>query len=533
MAVDRPRVALGVILALFVMVGLGLGQNPKPAPQPAAQPTQTPVNRPPEADVQKVEQLSSVVQELKTQNLVLSTELDRLRGFFYFLGSIMSFVLLVGTITSFISWNTDRKRSKETYYSVRDREAVLAKREDVLNTRNDELFSLSLKNDQESSERDRKLFAQSEETLTLVNQTLRLAKDASERASKSLQEKLDRKHNSLEQEAIELIEESRGFKNFKTLVEDSGFRSDLQTLALEIAGLENNHNILDKEVILKPTCSFIRAMNFHLDQHFKPAIKYWKNAKDHEDASVALRIAALYWIGYEQNNLGYFDKATVNFEEASGLATGALRFELERIRIESKFFTKQPIATILPEMEALHKKVEEIKDDSNELKKAYSQIAGTLGNMYFQQGNQEQDPVLREAAYTSAKNTFEKAPVKNKWTWFGYSEACFKLKDYDEAEKQLRNHVIAEAELEYSTRPEPRTKVLGQSTVLICSMRIGKLKEHVETLYSQLKITLGTVDDRLTVYSQFQRRNVAKKDFLTDLDDAMAEFRQGLQQTND
>jgi hypothetical protein len=73
-----------------------------------------------------------------------------------------------------------------------------------------------------------------------------------------------------------------------------------------------------------------------------------ENAKDHEDAPVAVRIASLYSIGYEQKNLGYFEKATSNFEEASALAMGALRFELNRIRIEPKFFnSKQPISTIL------------------------------------------------------------------------------------------------------------------------------------------------------------------------------------------
>jgi hypothetical protein len=71
---------------------------------------------------------------------------------------------------------------------------------------------------------------------------------------------------------------------------------------------------------------------------------------------------------------------------------------------------------------------------------------------------------------------------------------------------------------------------LGRLLALICSMRIRKLKDHVQTLYRQLKITLGTVDDRLTVYSQFQRRNVCKKEFLTDLDDAMHDYIQALEQ---
>jgi cbb3-type cytochrome oxidase subunit 3 len=500
----------------------------------------------------KIKQLTDSTQELKEQNAILSKQLDTLTTFFYGVAGLISIVLVVGTVTSFISWNTDRKRSNETYYMAKRREEEVtarektlqarqdelysfsltrekasSEREKVLQARQDELYNLSLTREKESSERDKRIFAQSTDTLVLVNETLSLAKDASERASKSLEVKLDRRHDELEREAIDLIDESKAYRNYKVLVEDSNFRSNLQTLALEIAGLQNNQNILDKEVALHPHCCFIRGMEFHLNQHFKPAIKYWKQAKDHPKVNNALKIMTLFWIGYEQNNKGEFENAASNFELASSIATGAQCLELDRIRIESKFFHAEKFSTeqIIPEMEALYEQVKE-KEASDEFQRAKSSIAGTLGNMYYQLGNELSSKNTQESVryYRKAKETFAEAPIRNKWNWFGYGEACFKLGEIDEAEECFLNRVKPEAEFEYSTRPEPRTKVLGQTTVLICSIRVPSLHENVTTLYNLIKTTLGSVDTHVTVYSQFQRRNVFKDVFLEQLNQIMMEF---------
>lgn len=96
-------------------------------------------------DAEKIKQLTEAVQDLKTQNAVLTKSLDTLTIFFFIFGSIISIILIISTITSLISWNTDRKRSSETY-------------------------SLALQKEKESSERDRSIFSQSTDTLTLVNQ---------------------------------------------------------------------------------------------------------------------------------------------------------------------------------------------------------------------------------------------------------------------------------------------------------------------------------------------------------------------------
>ena len=68
-----------------------------------------------EGDRDKIAKLTEVIQDLKTQNAVLTKSLDTLTIFFGIFGGLISIVLIVGTITSLISWNTDRKRSNEIH----------------------------------------------------------------------------------------------------------------------------------------------------------------------------------------------------------------------------------------------------------------------------------------------------------------------------------------------------------------------------------------------------------------------------------
>ena len=513
-----------VASACFLLIGISFVTGQQGSPQRQNETTQQ-LRRELEESKETTKQLSNSVQELKAQNLALSKQLDFLTP----IAAIITFVLLASTGTSLVTLRTDRKRLKETYLSDKAKEPTLAARELLMYARQDELYGLMLHKEQESSERDRSIFIQSTQTLTLVNATLKLAKEASERASRSLEDKLTRQHNELEAAAKELVYASKAYKTFKVLVEDSRFRSTMQTLAEDITGLQNNQNMLDKEVTLAPYCSFIRGMDFHLNQHVQPALKFWKSAKDHPSASEALKIMALHWIGYEQNNLGDFEDASSSFELAANLAEGPLKYELERLKIESRFFwtDKFTASSVLPEMLALAGRVKN-EEDSEEFKRVKSSIAGTLGNIYLQVGDEISADPLNEASplpyYEKAREVFKNAPNKTKWTWFGYGEACAKLGDKPTAEACFLSRVQPEAEQEYSTRLEPRTKVLGQTTVLICSMLMPGQHKNVITLYNLIKLTLSSVDSHVTVYSQFKRRNVPKKAFLEDLERAVKEF---------
>jgi tetratricopeptide (TPR) repeat protein len=454
-------------------------------------------------DQDKIEKLIEDIQDLKTQNAVLTKTFDTFSTFFSIFGVIISTILIFGTIASGVSWNRDRKRSNETY-------------------------SLAIKKEQESSEKDREIFSQSMVTLTLVNQTLELAKDASKRAYKATHDKLNKKHKTLEKEAKDLLEESKADENFKVLVEDSTVRSNLLALASVIMSLQTNLDMLEEEVDLLPHCCFIRGMEFHLKQHFELAIKYWKLVKNQVNIPKPLRIMALYWIGYEQNNLAKYEDAALNFGLASDFAKKPMDYELKKMKIESKLFdiSNYTRENILPEIESLYYKIKK-EADSKEFNKIKSNVGLILGNIYFQLGNDLSESNSKKSTwyYEKAKDTFDKIPVKNKWIWFGYGESCYKLGDHQEAEKILSEEVRNVVEFEYSKRLEPRTKVLCQTTILICSMRIKKFHKNVDSIHLLIRTILGDVNERLTLYSQLHNRNVPKKQFLEDLNKLVDEFK--------
>lgn len=318
--------------------------------------------------LENLEKISNDLQELKTENAVLKKSVDTLEILFIGFGGLISLILIAGSVTSLISWNTERKRSSETYNLALQKENVLDKR-------------------------DRSLFVQSSKTLNLVNQTLNLAKEASERASKFQVNRLETEHLTLEQKASDLIDKSKSYKSYKALVENATFRSSLEILNMDITQLTTNLKTIEDNVPLKPFCSFIRGMNFHLGQHFEKAIECWKLIIKDKEAPPQLKIMTLYWIGYEQNNILDFDSATITFEDAATLADKELKddakkYELERMEIESKSFNALKFETesLLPEIESLLKIIEK-KSPSIEIRNVRSRICGTLGNICLQIAN--------------------------------------------------------------------------------------------------------------------------------------------------
>lgn len=481
--------------------------------------------------------------------------LDFMSYFFYGFGGLLAIVLAAGSLTSFLNWKTERKRAKEDYEFARGRENEVASREKILSqrqdemyafmfakektlaSRQDEMYGFMFEREKTIAQRDESIFKSSSDTLTLVNDTLTLAKDASERASLSLKRRFDSSHEELENRSKELIEEdSKAYKNYKNLVENAGFRSTIMTLDLEIMALKNYQLFLDESIQLKPFTSFIHAMRFHLSQDFKDAIKYWKQVKDHVDANKQLKIMTLFWIGYEYNNMMEFEKATASFEEAKELAEGAQKYEQERMLIESKFFDIKKFKTdqIVLELKSLKERIL-AQPDTEDYNKIKGKILGTLGNVLIQYANEFRKEGNLENAYENYKNAFDafnSAPSKDKWIYFGIGEALYRMGKKEEAIEIFEKNVLEAAEKEYTGRVEPRSKVLGQTTQLICSIWIKSRNVNVIALRNSIIQAVGDVDDRFSVYTQTQRRNVSKADFIDNaLPEIMSEFQEDSQAT--
>ncbi len=360
----------------------------------------------------------------------------------------------------------------------------------------------------------------SKTTLELVNATLTLAQEAGERAARFLENKARITLLELDTEARDLLTRVDR-KDDRALIADEGRRATLLSLAQKINQFEINRFFLPVDLPLTPAALFIRGMEFHLDQQYNEAITHWKRVALSTEADNNLRSLAWYWIGYEHNNLAEFADAVRSFEQALDYATGSRRFELERILLESRFFnkTKESASLLIQPLENLLERIEvaDISQDEKEARK--TRILGTLGNLLFTVGRELQQEERTEEArvfLTRATNHFGNAADVDKWARFGLAETLWHLGEVTEA-APLWERVRDEARDDSVHRVEPRTKVLAATTELICCLRVPELSSEFSHIHSQVVEALGRVDQRLTVYSQLQRRNVTKEDFLKEL----------------
>lgn len=366
----------------------------------------------------------------------------------------------------------------------------------------------------------------SKQTLELVNATLQLAKDSSERAVKSVETNAISARERLDQEAKELLSRVPE-EDDSALVANQERRSELISLAHKVAGFEINQLILPTPIALTPPCLFVRGMELHLRQQFEDALKYWREVALRDDTAGSLKSLAWYWIGIEQNNLARFSEAEQSFRLAGETASGARNLELQRIRLESRFCNKEEVqasALIRPLRELLNKAKE--MDPTQQVEARNVKIMITLGNVIHQAGNDcRRDGRVDEATayYEAALAVFEETDSRDKWALFGRTEALYRLARFHETypicHGTLRNHAVAE----YFGRIEPRTKVLGRTMELICCVRVPDLWNDVTVAYRNTIEALGEVDDRLTIYSQLQRRNVRQSEFRDELDQLVHE----------
>ena len=360
----------------------------------------------------------------------------------------------------------------------------------------------------------------SKETLELVNATLLLAKEANERAANIIQRKAVELLNTLDGKAKLLITDP-GNDDDRALVSKPELRSELRSLAQKINSFETNRFIFPEELPLTPHCLFIRGLDFHLEQQFTDAFECWDGVQLSDASPADLRGLALYWIAYERNNLGHFDAAEANFKRAEEYATGLRKFELQRIRIESRFFNTErgPAENSIRPLEDLLVTLSD-EPETDELQKRRARITTTLGNVLAEAGREATLKAEHDTAqkyYERAREKYAKAVELEKWARFGLGEVLSYLGEIDKGEELLRTQVRQDALSEDVDRIEPRTKVLARTTELMCCVLVSELRKEAPSVCGKVVDALGTVDNRMTVYSQIRKRNVMKGEFKKDL----------------
>lgn len=127
--------------------------------------------------------------------------------------------------------------------------------------------------------------------------------------------------------------------------------------------------------------------------------------------------------------------------------------------------------------------------------------------------------------FTRAQGIFSQVADKDQWALFGLGQVFAYLGKTSDAENILAGEARKNAQNEYINRIEPRTKVLARTTEIICCALVPRLRKEVHSVYGDLIESLGLVDSRLTLYSQFQKRNVPRDEFKSDQDGFVKEYR--------
>lgn len=477
----------------------------------------------------EIAELQRDTLSLKVETAKIASRLDSSIDYFNIVLTVLAIFIAVGTASSlYVSFQAERREKKSFENTVKAEEGA-AMRTQEHEERARTAFKVMLRGEEAAQSRATathdQFFESSGKTLGLVNDTLTLAKEASERAAKAVLARAEQMLKDLTAHSRQLLERASGEED-RFLVSDLDMRSDLRSLARKINGFESSRLFLPEEIPMTPECLFIRGMDFHLDQAIPDAIDAWEQVAMDEDSPKALQSQAWYWIGYERNNIGNFKEAERAFKNALEGAEGNRRYELQRIRIESQFFQQTDNSSLKPIIRKLEELLEKCRSDTGDIdiKMREAVILRNLGNVASQAlldarttGSTAEQQTLCELAERAFSDALE--IVKgDKWSMFGLAE-ILKFRSEEGRAKALLSDVRGLVEKESIDRAEPRTKVLCRSTELICCVEVEQLHPLARVSYNYLVGELGRVDGRMTVYSQWRKRNIKKAVFQEELNE--------------
>ncbi len=195
---------------------------------------------------------------------------------------------------------------------------------------------------QRAAELHNVMLEEGKNTLQLVNDTLRLAKSASEGTVKAAFNRVTTRANDLEQDAATFLRPYANRDN-RDFVNDINQRDRLRKLIDKLKDLEQVNNTLEAPIKFGPNTAFLKALEYYIEKHFDETIETLQILADRTDVPMDLKIRAQYWIAYEQNNIGEFAKAELSFESAISTAEQTRApieriLELKRLHIELMLF---------------------------------------------------------------------------------------------------------------------------------------------------------------------------------------------------
>jgi len=182
-------------------------------------------------------------------------------------------------------------------------------------------------------------FEQSQTTLSLVNDTLELSKEANLRASESMKQRAQEQVDAIAERADDLLQRVYRDGDFEKIVYDAEVRVELHATADELRSVEGFLRLQD--IQLPPHVKFIKAIGQFLDDDTEGALRTLRQLSQ-GGSSGELRRFTLFWLGYLSTTVGEYGAALRTFaDDDAGLdEDDTEHFQLRCIIDETRFFEK-------------------------------------------------------------------------------------------------------------------------------------------------------------------------------------------------
>jgi tetratricopeptide (TPR) repeat protein len=204
-----------------------------------------------------------------------------------------------------------------------------------------QLHELTVSGAVASQRRDEQSYAsfldQSQTTLALVNDTLKLAKEATDQAAHSMDIKAQARIDSIEERAQKLMLDVISGGEFELILTDAPRRGELHAIADELRSLEGYLSLQDIE--LPEFTKFVQAIDQFLVDDTESALQVLRLSSQERVAGGLHRFIE-YWLGYMLTTVGLYEEAIGMFrdDETDLNKDNAEYFQLERIIVETEFF---------------------------------------------------------------------------------------------------------------------------------------------------------------------------------------------------
>jgi tetratricopeptide (TPR) repeat protein len=182
-------------------------------------------------------------------------------------------------------------------------------------------------------------FEQSQTTLSLVNDTLELAKEANLRANESMKKRAKEQVDVIAEGADDLLQRVFRDGDFEKIVYESEYRTQLHAIADELRAMEGFLRLQDIQP--PPHVNFIKAIAQFLDDDTEAALRGLRQLAQSSPIGELQRFT-LFWLGYLSTTVGEYESAIRTFrDDEAGLdKDDTERFQLECIIAETRFFDK-------------------------------------------------------------------------------------------------------------------------------------------------------------------------------------------------